>query len=176
MILTYIILSREIHIWSISRSSHYLFTIMNTQKKGTFQFCFLGLLEIHRNPKWKEFLRSRESFLKKVSICTLTDLNPGFGGPWNKLQIILVNGTFIMPEKKSVGQKIFWISCTGSSAILAECKNCQNGTFKPVHEIQKFFLPKDFFWGIMKVPFTKNIHNFFQGPSNPGFRSVKIQT
>ena len=95
-------------------STHYLFTIMNTQKKGTFQFCFPGLLQIHRNPKWKEFLRSRESFLKKVSICTLTDLNPGFGGPWNKLQIILVNGTFIMPQNKSFGQKNFWISCTGS--------------------------------------------------------------
>ena len=26
------------------------------------------------------------------------------------------------------------------------------------------------------MPFTKNIHTFFQGPSNPGFRSVKIQT
>ena len=36
------------------------------------------------------------------------------------------------------------------SAILAEWKNCQNGTFAPVHEIQKLFWPKDFFWGIMK--------------------------
>ena len=62
------------------------------------------------------------------------------------------------------------------SAILAKMKNCQNGTFEPVHEIQNFFLPKDFFWGIMKVPYTKNIHNFFQGPSNSGFRSVKVQT
>ena len=50
------------------------------------------------------------------------------------------------------------------SASLAEWKNCQNGTFAPVHEIQKFFLPKDFFRGIMKVPFTKDIHKFFQGP------------
>ena len=62
------------------------------------------------------------------------------------------------------------------SAILAEWKNCQIGTFEPAHEIQKFIWPKDFFWGIMKVPFTENIHNFFQGPSNPGFRSVKVQT
>ena len=62
------------------------------------------------------------------------------------------------------------------SAILAIFPFCQNGTFEPVHEIQKFFWPKDFFWGIMKVPFTKNIHNFFQGLSNPGFRSVKVQT
>ena len=28
----------------------------------------------------------------------------------------------------------------------------------------------------MNVPFTKNVHSFFQGPSNPGFRSVKVQT
>ena len=61
------------------------------------------------------------------------------------------------------------------SAILAECKNCQNGTFEPVHEIQKIFWPKDFFWGIMKVPFTKIICNLFQGPPNPVFRSVKVQ-
>ena len=62
------------------------------------------------------------------------------------------------------------------SAILAIFPFCQNGTFEHVHEIQNFFLPNDFFWGIMKVPFSKNIHNFFQGPSNPGFRSVKVQT
>ena len=61
------------------------------------------------------------------------------------------------------------------SAILAEWKNCQNGTFEPVHEIQKFFWPKDFFLGIMKVPFTKIIHNLFQDPPNPGFRLVKVQ-
>ena len=99
---------------SVSPIAHYLFTIMNTQKKDTLRFCFPGLLGIHRNPKWKEFSKSRESFLKKVPICTLTDLNTGFGGPWNKLQIILVNGTFIMPQKKFFGQTIFWISCTGS--------------------------------------------------------------
>ena len=62
------------------------------------------------------------------------------------------------------------------SAILAIFPFCQSGTFEPVHEIQKIFLPKDFFRGIMQVPFTKNIHNFFQGQSNPGFRSVKVQT
>ena len=28
----------------------------------------------------------------------------------------------------------------------------------------------------MKVPFTKNIRNLYQGLSNPGFRSVKVQT
>ena len=29
------------------------------------------------------------------------------------------------------------------SAILAKIKNCQNGTFEPVHEIQFFFLAKN---------------------------------
>ena len=61
------------------------------------------------------------------------------------------------------------------SAILAKMKNWQNGTFEPVHEIQNVFWPKDFFWSIMKVPFSKNMKTFplSQGPPNPGFRSVK---
>ena len=61
------------------------------------------------------------------------------------------------------------------SAILAIFPFCQNGTFEPVHEIQKFFWSKDFFWGIMNVPFTKSIHNMPQGPSNPGFMQLKVQ-
>ena len=56
------------------------------------------------------------------------------------------------------------------SAILPELKNCQNGTFDPMHEIQKFF-----FWSIMKMTFTENIPNMSQGPPNPGFRSVKVE-
>ena len=59
------------------------------------------------------------------------------------------------------------------SAILAERKNWQNGTFEPK---QKIFWPKDFLWGIKKVPYAKNIHSLFQGPPNPGFSSVKEQT
>ena len=31
---------------------------------------------------------------------------------------------------------------SSKSAILAKLKNCQNGTFEPVHEIQNFFLAK----------------------------------
>ena len=42
-------------------------------------------------------------------------------------------------------------------------------------KVKKNFWPKDFFWGIMKVPFTKIICNLFQGPPNPGFGSVKVQ-
>ena len=61
------------------------------------------------------------------------------------------------------------------SAILEKLKNCQNGTFEPVHEIQKFFWPKVIFWSIMKVPFRKNIHNMPQEPPNPGFMQEKVQ-
>ena len=113
--------------------------------------------------------------MKKVSVCTLTDLNPGFDRPWKKLWIFFVNGTFIMPQKKSFSKKNLNFMHGFKSAILAEWKNCQNGTFEPVHEIQIFFWPKDYFWGIMNVPFTKSIHNMPQGPSNPGFMQLKVQ-
>ena len=121
-------------------------------------------------------MKYRESFLRKVSVCTLTDLNPGFGGPWNMLWILFVYGTFIMPQKKSFGQTKFWISCTGSKVpFWQNGKIAKMALLNPCMKF-KFFWPKDFFWGISKVPFTKNIHNFFQGPPNPGFRSVKVQT
>ena len=61
------------------------------------------------------------------------------------------------------------------SAILAIFQFWQNGTFEPVHEIQKLFWPKDFFWSIMKMTFKNNIANMSQGPPNPGFRSVKVE-
>ena len=61
------------------------------------------------------------------------------------------------------------------SAILAIFQFYQNGTFEPVHEIQKFFWPKVFFWSIIKMPTRKNIHNMSQGPPNPGFMQEKVQ-
>ena len=73
------------------------------------------------NPNWKEFLKSCESFLRKSQSSSLTDLNPGFGGPWDMLAIFFVNVIFIMLQIKSFGQKNFWISCTGSKVPF-----CQN--------------------------------------------------
>ena len=61
------------------------------------------------------------------------------------------------------------------SAVLPELKNCQIGTFEPLHEIQIFFWPKDFFWSIMKMTFQKKIPNMSQGPPNPGFMSVRVE-
>ena len=49
-------------------------------------------------------------------------------------------------SKKVFQSKILLNSMLGfKSAILPELKNCQNGTFEPVHGIQIFFWPKDFF-------------------------------
>ena len=81
-----------------------------------------------------------------------------------------------MPQKKSFDIFFFNFTQGLKSVILAIFLFCQDGTFQPVHEIQICSCPKDFFWGIMKVPYTKNILNFFQGQPNPGFRSVKVQT
>ena len=50
-----------------------------------------------------------------------------------------------------------------------------NGFVINSDEIQNFFWPQDFFWGIIKVTFNKIICNLFQGPTNPEFRSVKEQ-
>ena len=80
--------------------------------------------------------------LRKVSDCTLPDLNPGVGRPCNKLGTFFVYDTFIIPQKKSFGKKMLNFM---HGFILAEWKNCQNGTFDPVHEIQNKRWPKDFF-------------------------------
>ena len=61
------------------------------------------------------------------------------------------------------------------SAILAKLKNCQSGTFEPVHESQNFFWPKAYFWSIMKIGIRKNILNLSQGLPNPGFIQEKVQ-
>ena len=61
------------------------------------------------------------------------------------------------------------------SATLAKMKNCQNGTFEPVHEIQKFFWPKVFFWSIMKVAIISFFRILSQALPNPGFMQEKVQ-
>ena len=61
------------------------------------------------------------------------------------------------------------------SAILAIFNFCQNGTFEPVHEIQKFFWPKAFFWSIMKMAIRNFFRNMSQGLPNPGFMQEKVQ-
>ena len=51
------------------------------------------------------------------------------------------------------------------STISAFLKNCQNGTFLPMHENQKFFGPNHLIWSAMKVQFCDFIQNVPQAPS-----------
>ena len=53
------------------------------------------------------------------------------------LGISFVNFIFITHQKKSFGQKNFAFHARDQRAILPELKNCQNGTFEPMHGIQK---------------------------------------
>ena len=61
------------------------------------------------------------------------------------------------------------------SAILAIFQFWQNGTFEPMYGIQKKICPKDLFWSVMKMTFTKDIPNMSQGPPNPGFRYLNLE-
>ena len=58
----------------MSRKSHTgFFTIMNTEKKGNFQFGFPGLLEIHRNPKVQRANLTCD-VIRKVALFVLSKL------------------------------------------------------------------------------------------------------
>ena len=79
-------------------------------------------------------------------------------------------------QKEYFWQKIFLnFMHRFKSAILAIFHFSQNGTFEPVYEIQKFFLPKVFFWSIMKMAIRIFFRIMPQGPPNPGFMQEKVQ-
>ena len=124
--------------------THFLYRFLDGKKTTRSQFSVPGLREIHRNLKQEKNFNSRESFFRKSPFCTFSCINPGFGGPWDMFQKCHFGNFSFLPKWH------FWTRAWNS----------------------KLFFAKSFFWGIMKVPFTKNIHNFFQGPSNSGFRSV----
>ena len=58
--------------------------------------------------------------------------------------------------------------------LLKILKNCQNGTFLPMHENQKFFGPNYFIWSAMKVPFYDFIQNVALAPSMCSFKWIKM--
>ena len=86
------------------------------------------------------------------------------------------NCHFHNASKECFWPKIFSNFMHGfKSAILKKLKNCQNGTFNPMHEIWNFFGPKAFFWSIMKMAIIIFFRNMSQGPPNPGFMHEKVQ-
>jgi hypothetical protein len=60
------------------------------------------------------------------------------------------------------------------SAILVIFHFWQNGTFEPLHEIQNLFLPKAFFWSIMKLWLIVKFQKMSQGPPKYKKRIWKI--
>ena len=96
------------------KGTHFLYRILDSKKTSRSQFSVPDLREIHMNLKQQKNFNSRDGFLWKSPFCTFSCINPGFGRPWCTVLIFFVNGTFIMPQKMSFGQKFFWISCTGS--------------------------------------------------------------
>ena len=114
------------------------------ERNGTLKFCFPGLLAIHRNPNCKEFSNCCKSFLRKSSVCNLTDLNPGFGKPWDMLWLFFGFGTFIMLQKESFGQKQF--PSRVQKCHFGRIEKLPKWHFWPEHEIKKIFRSKDFFF------------------------------
>ena len=60
-----------------------------------------------QEPKLKRILKSCESFLRKSLFSTLTCLNPGFGRPWDMLDIFFVNVNFLTLKKRLLDKKNF---------------------------------------------------------------------
>ena len=80
-----------------------------------------------------------------------------------------------MLQNNAFGKKNLNFMQGFKSAILAIFQFWQNGTFEPLHEIQNFFLPKEFFWSIMKLSLIKSFQKMSKGPPNPWLRSAKVQ-
>ena len=91
-------------------------------------------------------INSRKGFFRKLHLCTFYCINSGFGGPWDMLRKKNSYCHFHNASKECFWPKKFLNFMHGfKSAILAIFHFCQNGTFEPVHEIQKNFWPKTLF-------------------------------
>jgi hypothetical protein len=112
---------------------------------------------------YAEFLQNSTAIcIQQNSDCTLTDLNPGFGGPWNMLRILLGYGTFIMLQGNRFAKKKI-ISSTGSKVLFWQFFiSAKMALFNPCMKLKN----------MTKRLFLK--HYMFQGWPKPG--SVKVQT
>ena len=135
----------------------FLYRFLEGKKTTRSQFSVPGLREIHRNLKQEKNFNSRESFFRKSPFCTFSCINPGFGGPWDKLWIF-----FLIPiaSKECFWPKKIWISYTGSKVpFWQNWKIAKMALLNLCMKFKFFFWPKAFFWSIMKMGIRKNIHN-----------------
>ena len=97
----------------ITLYTHFMYGILDSKRTTRFQFSIPGLREIHRNLKQRKNFKSRETFFRKSPYCTFSCINPGFGGPLEKLWILFLVAIFIMLQKNAFDKIFFWNSCTG---------------------------------------------------------------
>ena len=133
-----------------SKGTHCLDLVLNGLFTRHNFWCISGMLGNYTIPKWKEFLKSREPILRKSYLSTFIHVNKHMDGARDIFWIKSLNGTFLALQIKAFGPKNFWFSCMGKKVPFWQFfrifKNCQNGTFLPVHENQKNFGPKVFIW------------------------------
>ena len=90
---------------------------------------------IHRNLKQQ---RKKNQFsqrlFKKSPFCTFSCINPGFGGSWHMLWICYGYFFLLSFSYRFKSQKNSNFMHGFKSAILEKLKNCQNGTFQPMHD------------------------------------------
>ena len=90
------------------------YRFLDNQKNTHSQFSFPGLWEVHRNLKQNKDFNSCKSFFRNSHFVFFFCINPGTGGPWDKLWIFFLIAIFIMLQENAFGQIFFWISCMGS--------------------------------------------------------------
>ena len=79
-----------------------------------------------QEPKTKQKIQFSKALFQKISFCIFFCINPGFGGPWDKLWIFFLIAIFILLQKNAFGQK-------NQMALLNLCMKSD------------FFWPKAFF-------------------------------
>ena len=104
---------------------------------------------------------------EKITFLPRIDTNSGFGRNWDTLWKKFNNGTFITLQMKAA--KNFYFHARGQKCHF---RNCQFGTFDPVHGIWKFLWPNTFIWSAMNVPLWNFFHNVSQSLPNPEFVSI----
>ena len=106
---------------------------------------------------------------EKITFLPRIDANSGFERDWDILWKKFKNGTFIALQMKVFDHKKFKFHAWGQKCHI---RNCQSGTFDPVHGIWKFLWPNTFIWSAMNVPLWKFFHNVSQSLPNPEFVSI----
>ena len=119
----------------VSKGVTLLVQVLDNQKNTCSQFSVLGLREIHRNLKQNKNSIFARAFLENPLFVIFLHKS------WIWQTLGQVMNIFYYCYFHNASKECFWSKKISNfmhgfkSAILAKLKNCQNGTFEPVHEI-----------------------------------------